>query len=120
MKFFLDPNRENLITIVYKQLKTKQRMIEPYLKLRTTLQKMHDKYLKSKKENLFKRSNHMQHMIHEVIAFDLSKQILNELKQVCRRVKNKFAFESAKTRCQFFFNLRRKNFCKHFKQFFMR
>lgn len=43
-------------------------MYEPYSKLRSALQKMHDEYLKSKEHNVFRRCNQMQHMIHEVYS----------------------------------------------------
>uniref|UniRef100_A0AC34FGI0 Uncharacterized protein n=1 Tax=Panagrolaimus sp. ES5 TaxID=591445 RepID=A0AC34FGI0_9BILA len=63
-------NRENLITTVYKQHRTRAKILEPYRRLKNALKNMQDEYLQSKDNNVFLRYNNMKHMIHEVILLE--------------------------------------------------
>uniref|UniRef100_A0A7E4UZB7 GED domain-containing protein n=1 Tax=Panagrellus redivivus TaxID=6233 RepID=A0A7E4UZB7_PANRE len=63
-------SRDNLIATVYKQLKTRAKILEPYRRLKNALKNLQDEYLQSKDNNVFMRYSRMQHMIHEVILLE--------------------------------------------------
>ncbi|VDM26837.1 unnamed protein product [Toxocara canis] len=63
---FADSSRDHLINTVYKQHRLRQRILEPYRRIKNALKKMQDEYAQSKEDNLFARYMRMQHMIHEV------------------------------------------------------
>ncbi|KAI6221838.1 hypothetical protein M3Y99_01530400 [Aphelenchoides fujianensis] len=63
-------SREGLITTVYKQYRTRARLLEPYRRLKNALKKMQDDYLESKERNVFVRYGHMQAMVHEVVLLE--------------------------------------------------
>uniref|UniRef100_A0A915DDY2 Uncharacterized protein n=1 Tax=Ditylenchus dipsaci TaxID=166011 RepID=A0A915DDY2_9BILA len=62
--------RDQLISTVYKQHRARQRMLEPYRRLKNALKKMQDEYLESKEHNLFMRYSRLQHMIQEVVLLE--------------------------------------------------
>uniref|UniRef100_A0AC34QTK9 Uncharacterized protein n=1 Tax=Panagrolaimus sp. JU765 TaxID=591449 RepID=A0AC34QTK9_9BILA len=63
-------SRDNLIQTVYKQYRTRAKILEPYRRLKNALKTMQDEYLQSKDNNVFMRYSRMQHMIHEVIRLE--------------------------------------------------
>ncbi|KHN86747.1 hypothetical protein Tcan_07015 [Toxocara canis] len=63
-------SRDHLINTVYKQHRLRQRILEPYRRIKNALKKMQDEYAQSKEDNLFARYMRMQHMIHEVTILE--------------------------------------------------
>jgi len=63
-------SRDNLIMTVFKQHRTRAKILEPYRRLKNALKTMQDEYLLSKDNNFFMRYARMQAMIHEVIRLE--------------------------------------------------
>uniref|UniRef100_A0A0M3HLY6 Si:dkey-34m19.3 n=1 Tax=Ascaris lumbricoides TaxID=6252 RepID=A0A0M3HLY6_ASCLU len=69
-----DSSRDHLINTVYKQYRLRQRVLEPYRRIKNALKKLQEEYAQSKESNLFARYMRMQHMIHEVCYSSLITQ----------------------------------------------
>ncbi|CAD5219106.1 unnamed protein product [Bursaphelenchus okinawaensis] len=63
-------SRDGLVATVYKQYRTRARLLEPYRRIKNALKNMQEEYVASKEHNLFLRYTHMQHMVHEVILLE--------------------------------------------------
>ncbi|KAK0398772.1 hypothetical protein QR680_002748 [Steinernema hermaphroditum] len=63
-------SRDNLIKTVCLQHRSRQKILDPYRRIKNALKKMQDDYLLSREKNLFVRYLRMQHMICEVIILE--------------------------------------------------
>uniref|UniRef100_A0A915AWE1 Uncharacterized protein n=1 Tax=Parascaris univalens TaxID=6257 RepID=A0A915AWE1_PARUN len=63
-------SRDHLINTVYKQYRLRQRVLEPYRRIKNALKKLQEEYAQSKESNLFARYMRMQHMIYEVTILE--------------------------------------------------
>uniref|UniRef100_A0A0N4ZCB6 CHAD domain-containing protein n=1 Tax=Parastrongyloides trichosuri TaxID=131310 RepID=A0A0N4ZCB6_PARTI len=63
-------SRDELIHTVFKQHRTKARILEAYKRLKNGLKTMQDNYLQSKDEKIFSRYPKLQHMVHEVVLLE--------------------------------------------------
>uniref|UniRef100_A0A914BYX3 Uncharacterized protein n=2 Tax=Acrobeloides nanus TaxID=290746 RepID=A0A914BYX3_9BILA len=75
-------NRDTLIMTVYKQYRTRQRILEPYRRLKNALKHLQEEYYESKENNLFMRYARLQHMIREVIMLEKQYWQLIEIPQM--------------------------------------
>ncbi|CAD5226626.1 unnamed protein product [Bursaphelenchus xylophilus] len=63
-------SRDGLVATVYKQYRTRAKLLEPYRRIKNALKKMQDDYSEAKDHNIFLRYTHMQHMVHEVVLLE--------------------------------------------------
>ncbi|VDK60895.1 unnamed protein product [Anisakis simplex] len=63
-------SRDHLLNTVYKQHRLRQRVLEPYRRIKNALKKMQTEYSQSKENNMFARYMRMQSMIHEVTILE--------------------------------------------------
>uniref|UniRef100_A0AC35U687 NR LBD domain-containing protein n=1 Tax=Rhabditophanes sp. KR3021 TaxID=114890 RepID=A0AC35U687_9BILA len=65
-----ESGREELINTVYKQHRTKSRILDAYRRLKNALKVMQDDYMTSKDEGIFTRYSKLQSMVHEVVLLE--------------------------------------------------
>ncbi|TMS38375.1 hypothetical protein L596_005114 [Steinernema carpocapsae] len=63
-------SRDNLVKTVCLQHRSRQKLLDPYRRVKNALKNMQDDYLLSREKNVFLRYMRMQHMICEVIILE--------------------------------------------------